>query len=283
MLAVDKKNLEEILEHFHALTGFRIAVLDDRFTELASCPDSISDFCRCLRESPEADLLCRDCDRNAFRIASETGRLHVYQCAFGLYEAVMPIAENGEIIGCLMIGQMVSAKNGTSRTVPERSRRYWVSEENRERLFDRLPLLDYRKIQAAAAIMEICASWLVMTQRVQKQKPRLTVLLEEYLDRNYKKNLTVEELCARFAIGRTTFFNLMKTHFGKSLKDYCGDLRQEEAASLLASTDLSIKEIAYIVGYADQNYFSRAFGKKHGTTPKEYREQKRRINEPRTD
>jgi len=30
-----------------------------------------------------------------------------------------------------------------------------------------------------------------------------------------QKNLTVEELCARFAIGRTTFFNLMKTHFGR--------------------------------------------------------------------
>jgi AraC family transcriptional regulator, transcriptional activator of pobA len=40
----------------------------------------------------------------------------------------------------------------------------------------------------------------------------------------------------------------------------------------LSTTSLSIKEIAYEIGYIDPFYFSNQFKKYFGTSPKQYRE-----------
>jgi AraC-like DNA-binding protein len=40
---------------------------------------------------------------------------------------------------------------------------------------------------------------------------------------------------------------------------------------LLKNTDLSISEIAVAVGFEDSNYFSRAFKRSYGLTPREHR------------
>ena len=48
----------------------------------------------------------------------------------------------------------------------------------------------------------------------------------------------------------------------------------DKAKELLATTQLSMKEICAKVGYSDPNYFSKTFKKNVGVTPTEYREGK---------
>ena len=45
----------------------------------------------------------------------------------------------------------------------------------------------------------------------------------------------------------------------------------ERAKELLAGTEMSVREIAELVGYENQHYFSRCFGKAAGISPREYR------------
>ena len=45
----------------------------------------------------------------------------------------------------------------------------------------------------------------------------------------------------------------------------------ERAQLLLYTTNLTIKEVAYTLGFNDQNYFIRMFHKVEGVTPQEYR------------
>lgn len=45
----------------------------------------------------------------------------------------------------------------------------------------------------------------------------------------------------------------------------------ERAQLLLYTTDKAVKEVAYTLGFSDQNYFIRLFRKVTGTTPQEYR------------
>ena len=59
-----------------------------------------------------------------------------------------------------------------------------------------------------------------------------------------------------------------------------------KAASLLVSTSLSVKEIANNVGYEDQLVFSKAFKKKFGMSPKNYKTHKEmmdKFNEKQVD
>jgi len=276
MLDLDKNKLDDVLEKFHILTGFRIGVFDDSMNEVSSYPVEFCRFCSILRKNPSADNICKESDKAAFSKASQIRKLNLYQCDFGLYEAVVPLIVNTEIIGFMMIGQMLSTDKGAKQMVSLKSNLYWNSNENRELLLEELPLLDYRKIEASAMIMSICASYLSITNKVQKSKPHQIKSLKEYLDQHYKENISVDKLCDQFGIGRTTLFAVIKNNFGKTIKQYCNDLRLEEAKNSLTSTDLSIKEIAFLVGYSDQNYFSRIFFQKMKMSPKQYRMENRK-------
>jgi two-component system response regulator YesN len=67
------------------------------------------------------------------------------------------------------------------------------------------------------------------------------------------------------------FLSLFKQETGSTFVDHLTSLRIDKAKLLLASTEKSIAEIAYEVGFNNPNYFSSTFKKLTGLTAKEYR------------
>ena len=65
---------------------------------------------------------------------------------------------------------------------------------------------------------------------------------------------------------------LFKRETGTTIVDYITQCRIERAKELLASTMMSINEIAEAVGYQDAKYFSRIFRKQVCIKPSEYRQ-----------
>ena len=61
---------------------------------------------------------------------------------------------------------------------------------------------------------------------------------------------------------------------GSSYRRILDEVKQALAISYLTNTDLTIKEIAYFLGYEDDRNFSRAFRRWQGTSPSQYRLQK---------
>jgi AraC-like DNA-binding protein len=59
---------------------------------------------------------------------------------------------------------------------------------------------------------------------------------------------------------------------GFTYRGLLDEIRQERARDLLTGSDLSIKEIAYELGYSGPNNFIRAFKRLSGLSPGEYRE-----------
>jgi two-component system response regulator YesN len=64
---------------------------------------------------------------------------------------------------------------------------------------------------------------------------------------------------------------LFSEHLKISFSDYLTELRISEAERLLKKPGLTVKEIAYAVGYQDPNYFSKSFKKIKGLVPRESR------------
>lgn len=58
----------------------------------------------------------------------------------------------------------------------------------------------------------------------------------------------------------------------QSPMQYIMNVRMNNAANLLKTTNYSMKKISGIVGYENSLYFSRVFKKIIGMTPSEYRE-----------
>lgn len=83
--------------------------------------------------------------------------------------------------------------------------------------------------------------------------------------------LSLKIICRHVAISTSYFSTMFKSVTGKTFVEYLIEERMEKAKELLKLTQMRSYEIAYAVGYKDPQYFSSAFKKAVGCTPKEYR------------
>lgn len=92
----------------------------------------------------------------------------------------------------------------------------------------------------------------------------------EYLEINYARNISLQELCRYLGLSVSYFSKKFKAETGMTVTQFLAALRCQHAAELLNSTSLSIQEISSYVGYLDNNYFVKVFKKQYGMTPSEY-------------
>ena len=84
--------------------------------------------------------------------------------------------------------------------------------------------------------------------------------------------VTIQQIAEEEGVSYSTFRKFFKEFTGLSPALYQQDLRLQRAKELLATTDLSIKEIAYRLCFDTPDYFSQKFKAKTGMTPREYRQ-----------
>ncbi|MDH6303517.1 ligand-binding sensor domain-containing protein/DNA-binding response OmpR family regulator [Parabacteroides sp. PF5-5] len=76
-------------------------------------------------------------------------------------------------------------------------------------------------------------------------------------------------------IGRTRFFNQIKSITGMTPNEYLLLLKLNRSQTLLQDkNNLTIAEIAYQLGFSNPAYFSKCFKKQFGVTPQEYKRKK---------
>ncbi|QUL54315.1 response regulator [Paenibacillus tritici] len=100
---------------------------------------------------------------------------------------------------------------------------------------------------------------------------RLVQEIREYLNQNYAQEMTLQHIAERFFISRENVSRKFKQITGENLSDYLTSLRVDKAKTLLQNTNLRLSQIAELVGYEDEKYFSRVFKKTAGVSPREYR------------
>ncbi len=95
--------------------------------------------------------------------------------------------------------------------------------------------------------------------------------IRHYLDSNYTKKITLENLEKMFFISKFHINHLFVKNCNSSVIKYVTQCRIMLAKDLLMETALSISQIALRCGYSDANYFYRTFKKTTGNTPTDYR------------
>lgn len=120
--------------------------------------------------------------------------------------------------------------------------------------------------------------WLILMQCVQQRVPAKTDLKNtpvgktiSFMKRNIDRKLTINELAAIAAYSPPYLHQLFKAQTGYSPLGYFIHLKMQQACDYLVNTDLRIKEIAPLIGYADPYLFSKTFTKVMGKSPQKYR------------
>ena len=100
---------------------------------------------------------------------------------------------------------------------------------------------------------------------------RMLKSIEEYIDLNLQKNLSVEELASHLRMSTSYFTRSFRSSVGLTPHAYVMRRRLLRAQELIASTDLPLIDIAAETGFADQSHFSRRFHQMTGVSPRTYR------------
>lgn len=100
----------------------------------------------------------------------------------------------------------------------------------------------------------------------------LMAKVKKYLQNNYMMyDISLDSVSAILNINSSYFSTQFKRTFGVNFVEYLTDLRIRAAKELLADPMRPAAEVASMVGYESANYFARAFKKRTGLTPTEYR------------
>ena len=96
--------------------------------------------------------------------------------------------------------------------------------------------------------------------------------LLENLGKNYHdESYGIDQLCLDSGISRTQLHRKLIALTGNTTSDFIRHYRVKKAKEFLLSSDITISEIAYQVGFRDPNYFTKSFAKEIGITPSQYR------------
>ena len=93
----------------------------------------------------------------------------------------------------------------------------------------------------------------------------------DYIQKNYSRKITIEQIADFIGIDRKYMSSLFKKFLNTSPQEFLINLRMDKACVLLAQNTLSIQDIAHSVGYDDPQLFSKMFKKRKGLSPSQYR------------
>jgi two-component system response regulator YesN len=96
-------------------------------------------------------------------------------------------------------------------------------------------------------------------------------IIKNTIDSRYSQNIRIQDFCDKYFFSREYLSKLFKARYQFGIYEYLLSVRMERAKELLADPEIRIQDIASRVGYADNNYFSKAFRNYYGIAPTEYR------------
>lgn len=265
------KELMELMQDFYVLTGIKIVMFDENYTELISYPLDKKTFCMHMRESEEFDTHCRHCDEQACKKCSISKSLEIYTCHAGLTEAVAPIKENGKIIGYMMFGQVTENKSREAFTkqMNELRTKFGINTDL-ARSIQKIKYKSRKQILAAGKILDAFTEYILLKEMVQLSGEQLIKDIERYIENHISEDIPVERLCREYNIGRTRLYETIKQYTSGGIASFIRRKRLEKAKHLLKSTEMKISEISSAVGFSDYNYFLRVFKKEFGISPKKF-------------
>jgi transcriptional regulator GlxA family with amidase domain len=92
-----------------------------------------------------------------------------------------------------------------------------------------------------------------------------------WLPDNIRRNLPVKSLARRAAMSPRNFARLFQQEVGRTPARYIEDLRLEAARRQIESTAMNFEEVAVSCGFTSAEILRRAFERRLGVTPRQYR------------
>jgi two-component system response regulator YesN len=99
----------------------------------------------------------------------------------------------------------------------------------------------------------------------------------DYIRRNYMKKISLDDVAEHVYLSPSYFSKIFKNEMNCNFSVYLNNVRIEHSKKLLISDKVKLVDVAGLVGFEDQSYFSKVFKKLTGGTPKKFRETRGKL------
>ena len=213
--------------------------------------------------------ICLESDKCSLAKAFELNDLYVYKCPFGIYEALMPIRKNDEIVAYVFVGMGVednaesiaALMNNALNVSPN------LNKAQLEKSIADLPKYSREKLDAFAALLPLIAEYIETNNLLSDTDMTIGQLIKTYIKNNLSNKITLSDLSWKLHCSTVTLTEHFKNEYGITIMEYVMKKRMEKARRLLVNSELSIREVAEECGFSDNEYFSRCFKDFHDMSP----------------
>ncbi len=101
--------------------------------------------------------------------------------------------------------------------------------------------------------------------------PAAMARVADFIDANLAAALPIDRLAALAGTSRAHFVRKFTASFGIPPSDFVLERRLERIERLLLATEMKVSDIATATGFADGNYLAKAFRRRRGMAPLEFR------------
>ena len=105
----------------------------------------------------------------------------------------------------------------------------------------------------------------------------------EIVESDYASELSLDEIARRVASSRRQLQRAYAEIGDTTFREHLTSVRMDRAADLLASRAVTVREVAFRVGYRQPAQFAKAFRRHHGVSPSDYRAARRLGGVPSVD
>jgi AraC-like DNA-binding protein len=213
--------------------------------------------------------MCIESDRAELEEVCNKKSLHMYKCPFGIYEALMPISKNDEIVAYVFVGMGIEDNEESERELMERALDVSpnLNKQVLEKSINDLPKYSKEKLDAFASMLPLIAEYIEANNLLADTEMTVGQLIKSYIKNNLSQKITLSDLSWKLHCSTVTMTEHFKKEFGMTIMEYVMKKRMEKARRLLLNSELSVREIAEECGFSDDEYFSRCFKGIHGKSP----------------
>lgn len=153
---IDVATLQEIQDGFARLTGMAALTTDEKGNAVTQ-GSNFTDFCmNYTRQSKIGCARCGLCDKNGGEQTMKTGKAAAYYCHAGLVDFAAPIMVNGEFIGSIIGGQVLTEEPDEKKFI-QIARDLSINPNDYIKALKKVKIIEKEKIDAAADFLCIIA------------------------------------------------------------------------------------------------------------------------------
>ncbi len=228
-------------------------------------------YCRLVREGLGLESRCVSLDRRMISRSIQENRMIRYRCHGGMEEAALPLAVDGKLIGCIMLGQF--RREGV-KTSPYETDGIEAFGDNRlGDSFRASPSFTEEKITLLMKTYRFLLGLIARERMIRNRDYDPFIPLMEKLEQDMTWNPSLEEAASISGLSTTSLNRLIRKATGTSFKSFLIETKLARAEEQFARyPEKNITQIAAESGYADPLYFSRIYKRYRGISPKQMRE-----------